>query len=146
MRLQQYISESIFDGSCKIGSKKITMPVVAKNSKEATKKFIDKVKLQQKNGHLPKGKIEDIVFEAKIIKSIKPKLDKKTWSLIDSYSAKKIKEYIKKNKLKLWRILGSYKSTSFNNEKQITVNFDTIDMKSYSVTINFKTGEMYKED
>jgi len=61
-KINDYLNEGIFDGSCKIGSKRVTMPVVAKNSKEAEKKFTDMVKLHQKNGHLPKGEIEDIKF------------------------------------------------------------------------------------
>jgi len=91
-------------------------------------------------------RLQQYISEAKMIKPVKPKLDKKTWSLIDPLLSKKVKEYIKKNRLDLWRILGSYQSTNYNNERQVTINFDTTDMKSYSVTINLKTGEMYKEE
>ena len=145
-KIENIINEGIFDGSCKIGNKGVTMPVVAKDEKEAKKKFIDKVKLHQKNGHLPKGKIEDVMFEARIIKPVKPKEDDKSWKIITPYDAKKVKQYAKKHRLKIWRILGSYTSRNFNNERQVTVNFETTDMESYAVTINLKTGEVYGDE
>lgn len=90
-------------------------------------------------------KLKKYLDEYTVIKPVEPKPDKKSWSLIDSYTAKKVKSYIKKNKLKFWRIVGSYESHNSNWEKQITVNFDTIDMESHSITINLKTGDVYKE-
>jgi len=102
-------------------------------------------------------KLKKYLNEYTIIKSVTPKPDKKTWKLLDSYTANKLKKHLKKEKIsidRVWRILGSYQShnfnnekqiTNFNNEKQITVNFETTDMGNHSVTINLKTGEVYKE-
>jgi hypothetical protein len=58
------VNEKIFYGKAKIGKKIVTMPVVAKDNKEAENKFIKRVQLEQKNGHAPKGEIEDIIFES----------------------------------------------------------------------------------
>jgi len=54
------LNEGVFNGTGKIGSKVITMPVVAKDEKEAITKFKKRVELEQKNGHTPKGDIKDI--------------------------------------------------------------------------------------
>jgi len=93
-------------------------------------------------------KLKKYLNEYTIIKSVTPKPDKKTWKLLDSYTANKLKKHLKKEKIsidRVWRILGSYQSHNFNNEKQITINFETTDMANHSVTINLKTGATYKE-
>jgi len=58
------LNEKIFNGKAKIGNKIVTKPVVAKDEKDAEKKFIKAIEIQQKNGHAPKGDIEDLVFES----------------------------------------------------------------------------------
>lgn len=93
-------------------------------------------------------RLKEFINEYNVIKPVKPKPDKKSWSVLDSYTTKKLKEWLRKNKIKpnqVWRIMGSFDSHNFDNDRQTTVNFETTDGQSYSVTINMVTGDVYKE-
>jgi len=59
------VNEAVFDGEAIVvqssGKKTgVNVPVSAKNKKEAEKKLIDKIKMEQKNGNLVKGEITKI--------------------------------------------------------------------------------------
>jgi len=69
MKFKDYLDESnvnekIFTGKAIIGHYAIKQPVVAKDKEEAEKKFYKMITLQQKNGHVPKGEIENLIFES----------------------------------------------------------------------------------
>ncbi len=54
------INEDVYDAEAIVGKKRITKPMSAKSEEDAKKQFEAFLKNQQKNGHIPKGKISNI--------------------------------------------------------------------------------------
>ena len=58
-KIDSYLNEDIYDTEGVIGKKRITMPMIATSDEEAIKRFLEFIKNQQKNGHVPPGKISN---------------------------------------------------------------------------------------
>jgi len=84
--------------------------------------------------------------EAKVLKPIKPKEDKKSWDQLDPYEQKKLKAYLKKQGIKVLRILGKVGSTNYAGERQVTVNLEDFNYDYLSFNINLKTGKITEEE
>lgn len=87
-------------------------------------------------------RFRDYLIEYKVIKPVAIKPDKKSWKQLDSYETKKLKEYIKKKKLDVQKILGKHSARNFDNDRTVDINFQTTNMEQHSITINLKTGEI----
>jgi hypothetical protein len=62
--VEKYLmAEAVFDGKAKVAGSFVTLPVSAKDADSAEKMFINKLKGQQKLGHLKKGKISDVTIK-----------------------------------------------------------------------------------
>jgi hypothetical protein len=86
---------TFFQGKGKLGKKIIALPVMAKYKDEAEAKFIKRVKLEQDNGHAPKGELKDIIIESENIN--------------EALDAKKVYDYFLSTMTNI-RNVGSYYS------------------------------------
>lgn len=69
-RFKDTVSEKLITVKGRVGDKIVTKPVSAKNDDEAKEKFKKSVSLEQKNGHLQKGELTDVVVENKLAEQI----------------------------------------------------------------------------
>jgi hypothetical protein len=59
-KIDRYLNEDVYDAEGTIGKKRVTKPMSAKSDKDAKSQFEAFVKNQQKNGHLPNGKLTSV--------------------------------------------------------------------------------------